>query len=196
MASQRADPDTIATLLEQNAAAVVRALRHGADASALGALSAALTLGDVVDDATRCLVAAARSEKSTWAEIGAVLRTSRQAAHQRFSREEAVARREFGTEGLEVVRRWSAGEMGALVAKFDPALGQRLDAAGLAAAWQLVERRSGRLRTMGRPTVARRGGYRVVDIPLAFEAGPMKARVTFDATGRISGLFLLNPGVL
>jgi hypothetical protein len=35
----------------------------------------------------------------------------------------------------------------------------------------------------------------VVDVPLAFERGPMKGRVAFDAQGKISGLFVLYPDV-
>jgi len=67
------------------------------------------------------------------------------------------------------------------------------DEAGLAAGWAQLEGLSGKLLTVGRPTVAARGKYRVVDIPLAFERGPMKARVSFDSEGRIAGLFVLYP---
>jgi len=99
----------------------------------------------------------------------------------------------LGAEGLKVVRQWAAGERGLVVPRFDKAVHERLDAAGLAATWAHVEGLSGNLLTVGRPKVAARGKYRVVDIPLAFERGPMKARVSFDSEDRIAGLFLLYP---
>jgi hypothetical protein len=69
----------------------------------------------------------------------------------------------------------------------------RLDALGLASAWGRVEALSGRLLAMGRPTSMQRDPHHVVDVPLAFERGPMKGRVAFDAQGKISGLFVLYP---
>lgn len=144
----------------------------------------------------RSLVADARVEGRTWAEIGTILRISRQAAQQRFKDELVLGAEELaglGAEGLKVLRQWAAGEGRLMVPRFDEAVRERLDEAGLAAAWAQVEGLSGKLLTVGRPTVAARAKYRVVDIPLAFERGPMKARISFDSEGRIAGLFVLYP---
>ncbi len=196
MASESSVRETLATLLEQNVAAVARALRQPAVGSALGVLSASITVAEVAEDAMRSLVADARAEGRTWAEIGTILRISRQAAQQRFREELAMGDQELaglGAEGLKVLRQWAAGEGRLMVPRFDEAVRERLDEAGLAAAWAQVEGLSGKLLTVGRPTVAARDKYRVVDIPLAFERGPMKARISFDSEDRIAGLFVLYP---
>jgi hypothetical protein len=45
----------------------------------------------------------------------------------------------------------------------------------------------------GEPFVRRVGDHTVVDIPLRYEAGDMKARVAFDADEKVAGLFILVP---
>jgi hypothetical protein len=45
----------------------------------------------------------------------------------------------------------------------------------------------------GEPFVRRIGDHTVVDIPLRYEAGDMKARVAFDADAKVAGLFILAP---
>jgi Protein of unknown function (DUF3887) len=45
----------------------------------------------------------------------------------------------------------------------------------------------------GEPFVRRIGDLTVVDIPLCYEAGDMKARVAFDADERVASFFILNP---
>ena len=196
MARKPADGEVLAAVLEENAAVVVRALRQGAGGSALGALTASLSLGGLTAEATRTLVAAARAERHTWSEIGQVLRISRQGAHKRFQKEldnEGLRVAGRAADALEVLRLWSAGEGRQLVERFDRTMKGRLDAPALASAWREVEALSGRLLTMGRPTSTPRGPHQVIDVPLAFERGPMKGRVAFDAQGKISGLFVLYP---
>ena len=192
------EPEVLAGILEENAAVVARALRQGPGGSALGALTASLSLGGLTAEATRTLVAAARAERHTWSEIGQVLRITRQGAQKRFRREMAMEEQEVAAraaDGLEVLRLWSSGEGPQLVGRFGQAMRERLDARGLAAAWGKVEELSGRLLTMGKPRVEQRGAHQVVDVPLAFERGPMKGRVAFDPEGRVSGLFVLYPEV-
>ena len=43
------------------------------------------------------------------------------------------------------------------------------------------------------PFVRRVGDYTVVDIPLRYEAGEMKARVAFDNDKKVGGFFILPP---
>ena len=43
------------------------------------------------------------------------------------------------------------------------------------------------------PFVRRIGDYTVVDLPLHYEAGAMKARVTFDTNEKVAGFFILPP---
>ncbi|MFF9510657.1 hypothetical protein ACF1BU_11775 [Streptomyces sp. NPDC014724] len=41
--------------------------------------------------------------------------------------------------------------------------------------------------------VRRIGDHTVVDIPLRYEAGDMKARVAFDTDEKVAGIFVLAP---
>lgn len=43
------------------------------------------------------------------------------------------------------------------------------------------------------PFVRRIGDHTVVDVPLRYEAGDMKARVAFDADEKVAGLNILPP---
>jgi hypothetical protein len=45
----------------------------------------------------------------------------------------------------------------------------------------------------GEPFVRRIGDHTVVDIPLCYEAGDMKARVAFDPDEKVAVLFILAP---
>ncbi|NNH68798.1 hypothetical protein HLB23_02725 [Nocardia uniformis] len=88
---QRRDPAEeraiLAKLLSANAELVAEVL-HPADGkpatSVMAALRAARSLDGVVDDVLRTLVQQARAEGHTWAEVGELFGTSRQAAFQRF----------------------------------------------------------------------------------------------------------------
>ncbi|MBL1077077.1 hypothetical protein JK358_22010 [Nocardia sp. 2] len=77
----------LAKLLSTNAEFVAEVLApaEGRPApSVMAALRAARSLDSVVDDVLRSLVRQARDEGRTWAEIGELFGTSRQAAFQRF----------------------------------------------------------------------------------------------------------------
>ena len=45
----------------------------------------------------------------------------------------------------------------------------------------------------GEPFVRRIGDHTVVDIPLRYEAGDMKARIAFDTDERVAGFFIIPP---
>ncbi|WP_405137698.1 hypothetical protein [Nocardia sp. NBC_01388] len=77
----------LAKMLSANATFVSEVL-HPAEGtptpSVMAALRAARSLDNVVDDVLRSLVQQARDEGRTWAEVGEIFGTSRQAAFQRF----------------------------------------------------------------------------------------------------------------
>ncbi|MGV9409395.1 hypothetical protein ACWDOP_05725 [Nocardia sp. NPDC003693] len=89
--SQHRDPAderaVLAKMLSSNAEFVAEVL-YPAEGhptpSVMAALRAARNLDSVVDDVLRSLVRQAREEGRTWAEIGEIFGTSRQAAFQRF----------------------------------------------------------------------------------------------------------------
>ncbi|WP_067687315.1 hypothetical protein [Nocardia jejuensis] len=89
--SQHRDPAdehaVLAKLLSTNAEFVAEVLHPAAGTpppSVMAALHAARSLDGVVDNVLRSLVRQAREEGRTWAEIGEVFGSSRQAAFQRF----------------------------------------------------------------------------------------------------------------
>jgi hypothetical protein len=147
----------------------------------------------------------ARDAGHTWQEIGDLLGVTRQAAFQRFGKpvdprtgepmdktvhmtdaaERAVtiatdvlenrmddARPSFNTEVLAAFTDEVRGDAMATVA-------------GLVGAFEGFGQ--------GEPFVRRVGDYTVVDIPLRYEAGDMKARVAFDAGEKVAGFFILAP---
>ncbi|MEV6275737.1 hypothetical protein [Nocardia sp. NPDC051832] len=88
----RPDPQderaTLGMLLSANADLVVEVLRPAAGdpkVPVLAALTATRNLSRLVDDILHTLARQAREEGHTWAELGDLLGTSRQAAFQRFS---------------------------------------------------------------------------------------------------------------
>lgn len=195
--------DVLGLLLARNVEVVVAALRRGESErtvgwSRLAALAAARTVVEVADDVLRALVVSARAGGHTWQEVGDVLRITRQAAQQRFGDRQGgdMERGDtsaFGAQAIEVVEAWRDHRWEELRDGFGAILAERLSIERLQAAWQQVEAMVGGLQGIGHPSVARQGQFQVVDVPLAFERGPMKARVTYHQDGRISGLFVLYP---
>ena len=56
-----------------------------------------------------------------------------------------------------------------------------------------VRRSAIRLESGGDPFIRRIGDYTVVDLPMRYEAGDMKARVAFDTDEKVAGLLILAP---
>jgi hypothetical protein len=88
---------------------------------------------------------------------------------------------------------WIAGRYDQVVAGFDATMTARLPADHLAAAWSQILGLVGSYQRMGEPLVRPLGGYTVVDIPLTFDGGQMKGRVSYNAEGQVSGLFIVTP---
>lgn len=167
----------------------------------LGAVAVILSLARVVEDGMREAVRAAREAGHTWAELGDLLGTTRQAAFQRFGRPldprtgapmadailPGAPERAAGLLADVAERRWEQARAG-----FDQRMSEALDAQGLASAWAQVIGTVGGYEGMGEPVAHQAGDYTVVDVPLRFEAGEMTARVSFSGTGQVSGLFFLD----
>ena len=149
-------------------------------------------------------VAQARESGHTWAEIGQILGTSRQAAFQRFGRpadprtgrpmEPAVtdARDRAG----QLLAYLTAGRWADVCAQFGDAVAARLDPPRLAAVWAQVIGMVGQYERHGEPRVYQAGDLTVVDTPLFFEAGERMGRVSYDRDGRVAGLFFLPRGLV
>jgi hypothetical protein len=153
----------------------------------------------------RLCVRQCRDAGHTWQEIGDLLGVTRQAAFQRFGKpiaprtgqamDKTVHMADAAQRATAIVSDVLDGRMDQARASFndqvlaaftDEARGQTLaTVAGLVGAFEGYGE--------GEPFVRRVGDYTVVDIPMRYEAGDMKARVAFDADEKVAGLFILLP---
>lgn len=193
--AQPDDRERLARVLESNLAVVSATLRGGVDAAApLTALLAARTAADGVEQATRELVRQAREAGHTWQELGGLLAISRQAAQQRFGQPPADPEHAaFVRRAAEIVAQVNAGEWSKVTADWDEVMHRELGADRLAEQWERIVASAGSLEEIGRGALVSKGPYRLADVPLVFEHGPMKARVVFRHDAKVSGLFVLLP---
>ncbi|MFI9604331.1 DUF3887 domain-containing protein [Streptomyces sp. NPDC004069] len=146
-----------------------------------------------------------RDAGHTWQEVGDLLGVTRQAAFQRFGKpidprtgepmDKTVRMPDAAERALAIVTAVLEGRMDdarpsfnaeVLAAFTDEVRGDALAAvAGLVGAFEGFGE--------GEPFVRRVGDHTVVDIPLRYEAGEMKARVAFDTDEKVGGLFILPP---
>jgi hypothetical protein len=184
----------VAVLVERNVEIVLAALRDAG--SPLAGLTAAITLDDALDEAIHTFVSDARQAGHTWQEIGELLAISRQAAQQRFGRAPDAGDPEearLGQRAVEIVQQLAQHDWTAASADWDPTMRAKLPLTELAATWDQVTANAGPLTAAGRPSVSRRGPFLVCEVPLVFEHGPMRARVSFNRSGEVSGLFITLP---
>ena len=163
------------------------------------AIAATRSLDMVVEDTLRALVEQARASGHTWAEIGVLLRVSRQAAFQRFG----GGRRPSSEDGGIVAPVEDAAEHAVPVlqafldGRFDDArssFGERMlnacSAELLADVREKVRREAGEVQALGTPVVSVRDGYTVVDIPVALDRADGIGRVVLDADRQVAGFFV------
>jgi hypothetical protein len=153
----------------------------------------------------RLCVQQSRDAGHTWQEIGDLLGVTRQAAFQRFGKpidprtgepmDKTVRMTDAAERAVKIVTDVLDGRMDqarpffnaeVLAAFTDEVRGNALaTVAGLVGAFEGFGQ--------DEPFVRRIGDHTVVDIPLRYEAGDMKARVAFDADEKVAGLFILPP---
>jgi hypothetical protein len=164
----------------------------------LAVVAVVRSLARVVEDGMREAVQAARQAGHTWAELGDLLGTTRQAAFQRFGRPldprtgapmadaimPGAAERAASLIADVAEQRWEQARAG-----FDKRMSAALSAEALATAWAQVIGAAGAYQGMGEPVAHQAGDYTVVDIPLHFEAAELNGRVSFSGTGQVAGLF-------
>jgi len=192
----------LAAVLARTTDSVVAALTPGADGDAtalqpLAVLLAAVTAAGALEDATSFAVARAREAGHTWQEIGELLAITRQAAQQRFG-DRGADRAEpehaaLAARAAEIVAQIDRGDWAALSADWNGVMRSELSRERLEQVWHGLIASAGSLQAVGRPTVRRKGPYRVAEVPLVFEHGPMRASITFDHDDLVAGLFLLPP---
>jgi hypothetical protein len=192
----------LALVLERNIAPVLSALQPVAPDDAerrppLAVLLAVRSAADAIEDATRFAVSQAREAGHTWQEIGELLAVTRQAAQQRFgdrpAGRDAPEHGALALRAAELVGQVDRGDWEAATADWSGVMHDALSVERLRTVWSQIIETAGPLQGVGRPSVSRKGPYRVADVPLVFEHGPMRARVTFDHDDHVSGLFVVLP---
>ena len=146
-----------------------------------------------------------RDAGCTWQELGDLLGVTRQAAFQRFGKpidprtgqpmDKTVRMTDAAERAVKIVTDVLEDRMDearpsfnaeVLAAFTDEVRGNAMaTVAGLVGAFEGFG--------TAEPFVRRIGDHTVVDIPLRYEAGDMKARVAFDADEKVAGLFILVP---
>ena len=122
------------------------------------------------------------------------LSITRQAAQQRFTERAADPRdAALASRASAVARQIEAEAWPEVTADWDEVMRSKLSVEQLAETWKQIALGAGPLQTVGQSSVIRKGPFRVVDVPLVFAHGPMKARVVFNHDEKISGLFVLLP---
>jgi hypothetical protein len=147
----------------------------------------------------------ARDAGHTWQDIGDLLGVTRQAAFQRFGK--PIDPR-TGEPMDKTVHMTDAAERAVTIAT--DVLDNRMDDARPSFNAEVLtaftdEVRGDAMATVaglvgafegfgqGEPFVRRVGDYTVVDVPLRYEAGDMKARVAFDTGEKVAGFYILAP---
>jgi hypothetical protein len=169
----------------------------------LAAVRLARQLGTLTRAALRLAVERAQSGGHTWEEIGAQLNISPQAAYQRFGRRPGLSAAEPATpvvtdaadRAVAVLADWFEERYEAVAATFDQTMARTFPLDGLATARAQLSASVGPYQRLGDqdPLVRQAGEYTVADVPLVFETGLMKGRVSFDPSGQVAGLYVLPP---
>ncbi|MFD0331947.1 DUF3887 domain-containing protein [Streptacidiphilus monticola] len=146
-----------------------------------------------------------RDAGHTWQEIGDLLGVTRQAAFQRFGRPidprtgQPMDKTVHMTDAAARATRIAAAVLDGRMDDARPSFNAEVLAAftddvrldGMATVAGLVGAFEGF--GEGEPFVRRIGDHTVVDIPLRYEAGDMKARIAFDSDEKVAGIFILAP---
>jgi hypothetical protein len=159
----------------------------------------------LAEQVLKLCVQQSRDAGHTWQEIGDLLGVTRQAAFQRFGKpidprtgepmDKTVRMTDATERAIKIVTDVLEGRMDEARKSFNAqvleAFTDEVRGDGLATVTGLVGAFEGF--GDGEPFVRRIGDHTVVDIPLRYEAGDMKARVAFDADEKVGGIFILPP---
>ncbi len=196
----------VSALLAEQASALTAAVGNPLSSPAyLDLVRRAHDVDVLAGQVLRLCVQQSRDAGHTWQEIGDLLGVTRQAAFQRFGKpidprtgepmDKTVHMTDAAQRARAIVTDVLDGRMDqarpsfnaeVLAAFTDEVRGNAMaTVAGLVGAFEGFGTDD--------PFVRRIGDLTVVDIPLRYEAGDMKARVAFDADEKVAGLFILAP---
>jgi hypothetical protein len=206
VAESSASLASLSTLLAGQASLLAEAAGSPlAPPSYLDQVPNALRACQLAEQVLKLCVQQSRDAGHTWQEIGDLLGVTRQAAFQRFGKpidprtgepmDKTVRMTDAAERAVEIVTAVLDGRMDEARQSFNAevlaAFTDEVRANGLATVTGLVGAFEGF--GEGEPFVRRIGDHTVVDIPLRYEAGDMKARVAFDTDEQVAGLLILAP---
>src|SRR6266850_3925977 len=87
----------------------------------------------------------------------------------------------------------AAGDFAAAVKHFDPAMMTALPADKLRDVWKSLNTQAGAFQKQTGTRVAKESGYQVVFVACTFEKAVLEAKIVFDGSKRIAGLFFVPP---
>lgn len=197
----RFDREVMAMLLVTNVQLVADVLRGDEDGEGrvMRAISATRSLESIVGDTLQALVDQARAAGHTWAEIGALLHVSRQAAFQRFGgggrdaapdEDIAVPVRGAIEHAVPVLQAFLDGRFEEARAAFGERMLKAVSLELLADVRERVRGHAGEVQSLGTPVVSVRDGYTVVDIPVSLQRADGVGRVVLDADRQVTGFFV------
>ncbi|MFC4015248.1 DUF3887 domain-containing protein [Nonomuraea purpurea] len=196
----------LSSLLAEQASALAQAVGSPlASPAYLDMVRRAQGVDDLAEQVLKLCVQQCRDAGHTWQEIGDLLGVTRQAAFQRFGKpidprtgepmDKTVHMTDAAERAITIVTAVLEGRMDEARQSFNAqvleAFTDEVRGNGLATVAGMVGafERFGE----GEPFVRRIGDRTVVDIPLHYEAGDMKARVAFDADEKVAGLVIITP---
>jgi hypothetical protein len=194
-----------AALVEQASALAETVANPLAVQAYLDVILKAQSIRATADRVLTLCIEQSRDAGHTWQQIGDLLGVTRQAAFQRFGKpmdprtgepmNKTIVMHNAADRAREIVTDVLDGRMDQARKSFNPqvlaAFTDDVRGAALATVAGLVGAFEGFAEDSA--FVRRIGDHTVVDIPLRYEAGDMKARVAFDADEKVAGLFLLSP---
>ena len=202
-------PQTLAALsglLAEQATDLAQAVGNPlASPAYLDMVRRAQRVDDLAGQVLKLCVQQSRGAGHTWQELGDLLGVTRQAAFQRFGKpidprtgepmDKTVRMADAAERAITIATAVLDGRMDEARQSFNTevleAFTDEVRANGLATVAGLVGAFEGF--GEGEPFVRRVGDHTVVDIPLRYEAGDMKARVAFDTDEKVAGIFILAP---
>jgi hypothetical protein len=201
--SAQVDREVMAMMLATNVELVADVLRteDHSPGQVMRAIAATRSLDMVVEDTLHALVDQARVAGHTWAEIGELLRVSRQAAFQRFggtrrptSEDEGIVAPVDGAveQAVPVLQAFLDGRFDDTRSSFGERMLNACSVELLADVREKVRLEAGEVQALGTPIVSVRDGYTEVDIPVALDRADGIGRVVLDADRRVAG-FLVRP---
>jgi Protein of unknown function (DUF3887) len=188
-----------ATRVSAVAARLATELTRPGAGSPLVAMASARELSAMANEALQEAVDRARAVGHSWKEIGDVLETTRQAAFQRFGRPvdprtgapmTRVVLPGAAGRATSIFADIAAGNWAAARADFSDRMIEAVSTERLADGWVQMAGLLGRFERMGAPVTTSLGLRTIANVPLYFEAGEGNGRVTFDADGKVAGLFI------